>query len=72
MCILTHRRNGLLLVLVDGLQPTKERHPVSRLALQLPVADELGDELRLFVEGNPVDDAVEPGRQVCKGREKEM
>ena len=48
------------LSLGGGLQPSQEGDSVSRLPLQLPVADELRYELRLLVQTHSTDDAIQP------------
>ena len=48
------------LSLVAGLHPAEERDTVTGLSLQLPVADQLGNELGLLVQANAADDPIKP------------
>ena len=49
------------LALVAGLKSAEEGDAIARLPLEFPVADQLGNELRLLVQTHTTDDAIQPG-----------
>ena len=53
----THSSGGSLALV--GLQAPEEGHSIPRLSLQLPVADQFGNELSLLVQAHSADDTVQ-------------
>ena len=63
---------GCPLSVVIGLHSPEEWDSIPRLTLQLPEPNQLRNELRLLVQTDTSDDAIEPSDKREREREREM